>query len=72
LGKDLIEVRLSGRVMWRILGFYGSERRQFVVVGACNHKGKVYEPKEALNTARRMIKEIKAGKKVTVPCERPQ
>src|SRR5437763_658057 len=43
--ERIVEVRLRGRVKHRILGIYSNKRRaEFIVLGTCNHKGKVYEP----------------------------
>jgi hypothetical protein len=36
----IVEVRLSGRVKHRILGFYSAARWEFIIVGTCFHKQK--------------------------------
>lgn len=71
LGDDLIEVRLNGPVKWRIFGFFGEKRREFVVVATGNHKQNVYVPKDVKKTAVKIIKAIKAGTGKTKDCERP-
>lgn len=71
LGNDLIEVRLSGPRQWRIFGFYGSKRREFVIVATGFHKDQVYEPKDIKKTAVKIIKAIKSGNMEAKDCERP-
>lgn len=71
LGSDLVEVRLSGTVQWRIFGFYGAKRRQFVVVTTGNHKENVYDPRDVKKTAIKIINAIKSGTKEAKDCERP-
>ena len=70
--NGIIEVRLSGRVQWRILGFYGDERCVFVVVAICYHKEKVYTPRDVIKTARRRKAEIQIDLGKALVCERPQ
>ena len=67
----LLEVILNGRVQWRIFGFQGAGK-EFVVVGTGNHKANVYDPKGILTTARGIMKDIKAGSKGAISCERPE
>ena len=67
----IVEVRLNGKVKWRVLGYYGDVQREFVVVLICNHKGKVYVPKGALRTAAARMNAIKAGREKAVSCVRP-
>jgi hypothetical protein len=72
LGDGLIEVRLSGKVKWRVLGYYSDVRVEFVVVLVCNHKQNVYAPKDAIPTAKKRMRDIKAGKQRTIICVRPK
>ena len=71
MGDDLIEVRLNGAVQWRIFGFYGDKRREFVVVAIGYHKQNVYYPKAIKETAKKIIGAIKSGIKKANDCERP-
>jgi len=70
----ILEVRLSGadNVEWRILGFYGSIRQEFVVVAVCNHKGRVYDPPSIRKTAIKRKKEILQTPVKAISCVRPQ
>jgi hypothetical protein len=40
----IVEVRLTGKVKHRILGFYSDVRGEFIVLGPCIHKQGVYTP----------------------------
>ena len=47
---------------YRLLGVFGSIRKQAVLILGCYHKGDVYTPKEALNTACKRAKELREGR----------
>lgn len=72
LGGELFEVRIHGGVKWRVLGFFWPRIGEFTVVGICNHKDNVYDPKDAIKTAHKTIKAIKDGKAKIIACPRPQ
>jgi phage-related protein len=60
LGQDLCEIKWeSDNVQYRALGF--DHEGYFVMVLGCIHKGKVYDPKNALATAEKRIAEVKNG-----------
>lgn len=69
--NGIIEVRLTGIVRHRVLGFYGSVRREFIVVATCHHKGEVYTPKNIRKTAAERRKRIEADIGEAPSCERP-
>ncbi len=68
--SGLIEVKVDTRVAYRILGFTGPERFTFKIMLICNHKGRVYDPPDAIRTAARRKKEVETGKGV-IRCARP-
>ncbi len=72
--NDIIEIRLSGsnRIEYRVLGFYGTTRREFIVVATCSKKQNVYSPKGILKTAIKRKKEILADPRKASSCVRPQ
>jgi hypothetical protein len=47
---------------YRVLGVFGSVRKQAVMLLGCYHKGKVYTPPDALTTATKRAKKIKDKK----------
>lgn len=69
--ERIIEVRLTGKVKHRILGFYGTKKQEFIVVATCNHKGKVYDPPDAPARAVKRKKEIERGERNAIVCTRP-
>jgi len=50
---------------YRGLGVFGSLRRQAVLLIGCYHKGKVYTPQNALDTAIKRAKALREGKAIT-------
>lgn len=72
--NKIIEVRLSdaANIEWRILGFYGEARQEFIVLLVCNHKQRVYDPKDAKKTAVKRKKIIEADQQKAPSCDRPQ
>jgi len=68
----IIEVRLNGKVKYRILGFYGSAQHEFIVVATCSHKQSVYDPPDVKMTAGKRKKEIEANPGKAQLCVRPQ
>lgn len=59
--------RADGR-QYRILGVFGSVRKQAILLCGCYHKGKVYTPPDALDSAYRRSKELAEGR--ARPCVR--
>lgn len=53
----------------RPLGYFESDGKTFVIVLICYHKGRVYEPHEAFESAVKRIKNIKNGEASTVPLQ---
>lgn len=47
----------------RLLGVFGEERKTAIFLIGCYHKGKIYQPPEALDTAIKRAKQIKPGDK---------
>jgi phage-related protein len=70
--KELYEIRIKAGVQHRLLGFFGPQPFEFIIVIACVHKGKQYNPRHALDTAETRLKEIKNGKKIPVKCRPPR
>jgi Phage derived protein Gp49-like (DUF891) len=70
-GNGLIEICLNGNVQWRIFGFWGTVRKQFIVVAIGYHKGRVYFPKDVIKTAKKRMKQIQADNRGAKNCERP-
>lgn len=68
------EVRLQGKVAWRVFGFRRTEDniREFIVLAVGNHKQQVYRPKNVLKTATRRMKEVQNDPKKAEYCERPE
>ena len=73
LGESLIEIRVSGNVQWRILGYYGpkGERKAFTILLICNHKQNIYQPHDAINTARKRLKMVEQNNSMVKSCDRP-
>jgi hypothetical protein len=74
LDKDnrIIEVRLTGKVKHRILGFYGSTRGEFIVLGTCTHKQNVYDPPSIKDTVVNRKNEIESNQGRAIACVRPK
>lgn len=68
---DIVEIRIKGRVQWRIFGHYGQQRQEFVVTAIGWHKGKQYNPKRVVAQAATLKLEIEAGRANAPPCQRP-
>jgi hypothetical protein len=68
----IIEVRLTGKVKYRILGFYGEVRGEFVVLGTCFHKQNVYTPPSIRDTVVVRKNEIQSNQGRAVACVRPK
>jgi len=58
--KGLGEIRWKGdqRRQLRLIGFFGPAPRQFTLLVGCNHKGTVYDPANALETAATLFKRL--------------
>ncbi len=53
----------------RALGYFAPDGRTFVIVLCCYHKGRVYTPPDAFDSAHRRIRQIEAGTATTVPLQ---
>jgi hypothetical protein len=72
LHDGLLEIRLTGRVQHRLLGFcWPNTPFEFVFVIACTHKGALYKPKNALGTASQRKTELLDGSTWIKSCVRP-
>ena len=69
---DLVEIILKTKIQHRLMGFYWPERLNFTILLPCNHKGTVYDPPNAIETAKSRIKELKNGKRWIKYCVRPK
>jgi phage-related protein len=72
LGKGIIEIRITGDVQHRLLGFFGPKKDEFTFVLACTHKQNVYTPKNAKATAAKRKRAIEAGEAFVCVCDRPE
>lgn len=73
LSNGVIEVRITGETQHRLLGFYWPrEQFHFTFVLTCTHKGRVYDPKEALRTATERIRDIRNGTRRIIRHARPK
>ena len=70
-GDGLIEVIITTKVAHRIFGFKGPEKLTFKIMLICNHKGKVYTPPNAIETAKRRKKDVETHKGKVIRCVRP-
>jgi hypothetical protein len=69
----IIEVRLTGKVKHRILGFYSEDvRGEFIVLGTCFHKQDVYTPPDIRSTVVDRKNEIKKNRGKAIACVRPK
>jgi hypothetical protein len=48
-------------VQQRLLGIFGSKRKEAIFLIGCNHKQKVYKPPDCLKTAIKRAKEVREG-----------
>lgn len=55
------EIIISAGVEWRLLGRRDIATDAYLVLIICNHKGRVYTPKNALKTAAARWKEVQQG-----------
>jgi hypothetical protein len=73
IGGDLVEIILKTKVQHRLFGFYWPKGRfNFTFLLPCTHKGSVYDPKDAFDTAETRIKELKKGTNWIIRCVRPE
>jgi hypothetical protein len=68
----IIEVRLTGKVKHRILGFYGDTHGEFIVLGTCFHKQSVYSPPDIKQTVIDRKNEIQRNQGRAIACARPK
>jgi len=71
---DFVEVILKTKVQHRLLGFYwpAKTRFSFTFVLPCTHNGKKYDPRDAFDTARKRIQELKNDSTWMRRCVRPE
>jgi hypothetical protein len=70
-GDGLGEVRIKEGHQWRFLGFFGLDRQEFTVTMICYHKDDDYEPRDAIETAKKRMKQIKAKTVKRIGSDRP-
>jgi hypothetical protein len=70
-GNRIVEIRLTGKVKHRILGFYGNARGEFIVLAACFHKQSVYTPHNIKETVIARKIEIQKNPRKAIACDRP-
>jgi hypothetical protein len=68
----IVEVRLSGKVKHRILGFYSDVQLEFIVLGTCIHKQRVYTPHGIRDTVVIRKNEIQSNQGKAIACVRPK
>lgn len=56
-----LEFRADGRA-YRVLGVFGTLRKEAVIIIGCYHKGSVYTPTEALDTAYKRARALSEGR----------
>jgi hypothetical protein len=71
INDNLVEVRITGAVQHRLLGFFGSNQR-FTFVITCTHKQNIYDPKDAKKTAAKRKKAIEEGATNVRKSKRPK
>lgn len=71
LNHGIVEIRITGPVQHRLLGFFGTTRAQFTIVLSCTHKMNVYSPKDAKRTAAKRKMAIESGVANVRICKRP-
>lgn len=64
------EIRISAQLEHRLIGYRGPVGFDFTVLISCTHKGKKYDPQDALNTAYDRYKSNEQNK--LTPCSQPQ
>jgi len=70
--KRIVEVRLNGNIKHRILGFVSPvTRREFIVLGTCTHKQRVYDPPDIKKTVVKRKKDVERDLTRTIACARP-
>ena len=72
LEDGLVEITLKARVQHRLLGFDWPQRLSFTILLPCTHKGSVYDPKDAIDTANKRMNELRRGLKWIRRCVRPR
>jgi hypothetical protein len=71
-GKGLIEfIFLADRVQWRPLGFYGPDPHEVTLLIGASKKGKIWTPRDAIETAQKRKDEVKKDRERIVDYEFP-
>lgn len=69
---DVVEIRVTGKVQWRVFGHYSKgERHVFVVNETGWHKGKQYKPRSVVKSSELRRIELEEGEANAVLCKRP-
>ncbi len=72
IGGVVVEVRMRGSPKWRVWGYYGEARREFVVTQVAWHKDKKYGPdKDPIATTKVRKKQVEQGMANAPVCRRP-
>ena len=71
--KGIGEVIIKGSVQWRIFGFTKAahSKREFIVTHIGSHKGRVYDPKNVMDTSHKRMVEIENDISKAKSCSRP-
>jgi len=65
--RGLSELRFkAGNKQHRVIGYHGPAAGQYSLLIGCNHKGRIYDPPEALDSAARRRNEIQRGEAKSV------
>jgi hypothetical protein len=68
VGDGIWEIKWkSGNKQWRALGF--DHQWYFIVVRACTHKGRVYDPHDCIPRAKELRSEAQTGKRNVIGYE---
>ncbi len=61
--QGLGEIKISAEVEWRLIGRRDQQEDSFTLLIICHHKGKVYTPTNALDTALARWRKVEIGLK---------
>ncbi len=69
--QGLGEIRIAADRQWRLIGRREEAENAFTLLMICYHKDKVYDPRDALETALRRWREIENGLERTARHDHP-
>lgn len=69
--EGVFEVLIATNFAWRILVTLSQDNSIMTVLLTCNHKGNVYDPREALQTAGKRRRDLDNGTAQSKKCDRP-